>query len=387
MESVTTLLRAARASQASDVHLEPTENGGTIRFRVEGGLSCHADLGSSEYQTLIYALKQTAGMDLEQNALPQDGRISFKEEAPLGEEGALEPVWRDTRIAVGPGTLGEAACIRFLEPIDFRAYIENPQRVLSDAVREAAFEDASLPHGLILVTGPSGSGKTTSLYTLLGSQVNEEVKALAVGNLDEVQLPGVQHIQVKPKLGFFESTAIRYALEMDPDLLLVNEIVDSESATLMLGAAVSGRRVFSCMHTTSAVHSLGRLLDLGLDPFLIADGVRAVMGQRLVRRLDPGEKEEAPEDIPRVRGILGEACPENFMPYKSKQGKYRGRVAIQEYLRMTPEVREQVLKGGSRQDLLRVARNHGFRTLLENGALEVAAGRVSLSELVRVCRA
>jgi general secretion pathway protein E len=257
-------------------------------------------------------------------------------------------------------------------------------------VRDRVLELVKRPHGLFFVTGPTGSGKTTTLYSCLALQDHERCKVISIEDGVEYQLDGVHQIAVDPGRGLSFPAAIRHALRMDPDVICCSEVRDVETATLLLMAALSGHLVFSCLHAPDAVEGVMRLLDMGLEPHLLADGLTGVLGQRLIRRLVPGTSREAPEQVETLRREFGDRVPPGCVPKEpgdvpSGGTGYRGRMALQDLLVVTPEVRRVIQRKPTITELELTARAESYRSMRENALDLIAAGSTSLTEALRVC--
>lgn len=382
-EGAAALLREAAAARASDVHVDATETGGRVRLRVDGVLQTLRTLEPAAHRALLRELKRLARMDLSENALPQDGRVRLRIEADGSDE------TMDVRVAVGPTVHGEAASLRLLRSRMLEEVLGSPGSVLQENLRAPVLELARRHSGLVFVTGPTGCGKTSTLYSLLASMDRESLKVMSVEDPVELVLDGVHQIPVAPGRGLSFPAAIRHALRMDPDVLYCSEVRDVETASLLLKTALTGHLVLAGLHAATAPDAVLRMLDIGLEPYLLADALLGVVGQRLVRRLSPAARVEAPEHTARLEELLGRPLPEGVVPMGPGDAPgntgFQGRVAVQELLQVTPEVRRVLQRRPSPGELEAVARREGYRTLLENGLERVVAGTTSLTELLRVC--
>jgi general secretion pathway protein E len=381
-------LAKAREARATDVHFEPEEDGYRLRFRIDGVLKEQGRFPQDAGRRAIRRIVDMAGLDPAETYLPQDGGFILSDDPEATGEG------RDLgdggpglhiRVCLTPSPRGYAAMLRLVDPRAEAAVLEDIDRILTDAVRGDVLEDLARPHGMIVVTGPSGSGKTTTSHALLAQHVDEGVKVIAAVDPVCYDIPGVQAIPVRPSKGLNYSAALRAALRMDADVLYCGELRDYESVRIVMQAALTGRRVIVEMHANSAIDAIARLLNIGLETYLLADALNGVVSQRLVRKLIPDRSRAAPEDEAAVRGMLGDtAADELDVRVPEDPEAWRGRAAVQEYLRITQEMRTALATGGL--DALRdTAARQGFRTLQEQGAALVAAGRTSLGELRRVC--
>lgn len=338
----------ALKQRASDIHIEPFEKSFRIRYRVDGLLQ---EARVSEkikplVPSLISRIKIMAKLDIGEKRLPQDGRIKIKR-----KEEEL-----DLRISVLPSSAGEAIVIRILRPLHLLV------------LEELGFDEEALikirqelkkPHGMILVTGPTGSGKTTTLYACLKELNTLERKIITIEDPIEYKLPGIIQIQANPKIGLTFARALRSMLRHDPDVLMVGEIRDQETAEIAIRSALTGHLVLSTLHTNDAPSALTRLLEIGIEPYLVSSSLQAVIAQRLVRR----------------RCIPCDRC--------GGKGLY-GRTAIYELLMMDESIRSLVLEKSPASALRRQALANGMEGLLENGRKKVREGLTSPEELQRI---
>ncbi len=365
----------------TDLHLEPSDRGGKVRIRIDGDLEDRQDFDRDEYPRLLRSLARVFELDPDETAHPQDARIRLR----LRSGDRVSKV--EARITMGPSLRGPTAVVRITEA-DLGGVLSDPGSVFQDGIRDRVLELARRPYGLFVVTGPTGSGKTTTLLSLLAAQDRQASKVVTVGDDLSVQVPGVQQIPVRPEAGMGFPAALRYALRLDPDVIHCEEVRDPETAVLLMRAALTGHLVFVGLHAPTAPDAVLRLLDVGLEPHLLADSLIAVVGQRLVRRLSPEHRKEAPEARQRLCELLGRPVSEGpWVPSsEAPDGKgHRGRMAVQELLEVTPEVRRAISERADRTRLVEVARAAGYRGLLEAAAEQVAAGRVSLEEALRSC--
>ncbi len=370
------LLRAVR-SQASDLHVEPHEDGLRVRMRIDGFLQTILDRSDVPVRQIISRLKVMAGLDIAEKRLPQDGRI------PLRLGGRLI----DTRVSSMPGKYGERVVLRILDRST--GLVPLSQLGLSPDQVDLLDRLSALPNGIILATGPTGSGKTTTLYSLLKLAKPEERNIVTVEDPIEYDLPAVSQTQINSDIGMSFATGLRATLRQDPDVILVGEIRDAETATIASQAALTGHLVFSSLHANGSIGAVVRLRDLGLDNFLISSTLRAVIAQRLLRRLCtecatahmPTEPERAlfaRHGIPaptEIRAHVGcEACG---------QTGYSGRVGIFEMIEMDEKLRTAIDAGASESELREIALNPRM-SLIGQGLKEVAAGTTSIVETLRV---
>ncbi|HUY34016.1 MAG TPA: ATPase, T2SS/T4P/T4SS family [Pirellulales bacterium] len=381
---VNEILLEAIETRASDVHLESQGSGLKIRYRIDGLL--HAQPTPPDINrfqaAIISRLKIMARLNIAEKRLPQDGRIKLK---VLGRE-------VDVRVSVIPMIHGEGIVMRLLDKSGMEFALE---KLGMEADQYKTFKELiRLPHGIILVTGPTGSGKTTTLYSALLEIKDAQTKIITTEDPVEYQLDGINQIQVHTKVGLTFATSLRSILRHDPDIVLVGEIRDLETAENAIQASLTGHLVFSTLHTNDASGAYTRLIDMGVEPFLVASTVEAVMAQRLVRRLCPECKqayEPAPDELPAdfpfddwrqvgaplYRAAGCRAC---------RQVGYRGRMGIYELLITTETVRQIAHERASTWKLKQAAMADGMRTLRQDGWRKVLAGRTTVEEVVRVAK-
>ena len=374
---VNTLIREAHTAGASDIHLEATAQGLRVRLRIDGALSELPGPPPSLQHAVLSRLKLLGELDIAERQRPQDGRIRVR----LGDRDL------DLRVSTMPVIHGESVVIRLLErggrPVGLDE-LGMPSSML-DAFRRMAAK----PYGIVLTTGPTGSGKTTSLYAALTLRDAMLEKIVTVEDPVEYHLPGVAQVPVKVKSGVTFAAALRSILRQDPDVLMIGEMRDHETAAIAVQAAMTGHLVFSTLHTNDAISAIPRLIDLGVEPYLIAGSLEGVLAQRLVRRVCRKCQESyAPsplaaamlehvgeEPIPLIRGRGCAACRETG---------YRGRVGLYEMLPVTDELKGEIIRGASLSVLRTVAREQGYRSLRDDGIAKVRAGITTIEEVVRV---
>lgn len=374
---VNQLLRRAVSAGASDLHVEPYEGGLRVRMRIDGFLQSMMDRGDVPVRRVISRLKVMAGLDIAETRLPQDGRI------PLRLGGRLI----DTRVSSLPGNYGERIVLRILD----RSTGLMPLKNLGlSAAQEAQLERmSSLPNGIILATGPTGSGKTTTLYSLLNLANQDERNIVTVEDPIEYDLAGISQSQINAEIGMTFAAGLRATLRQDPDVILVGEIRDTETASVAAQAALTGHLVFSSLHANGSVGAVVRLRDLGVDNFLIAATLRGVIAQRLLRRLctncctahapSPAElahfKRHRLAKPHALHAAVGcEAC---------NGSGYAGRVGIFEMVEVGEALREAIDRGAPESELKTLALDDA-ETLFGQSLGEVAEGNTSLAEALRV---
>jgi type IV pilus assembly protein PilB len=377
---VNLLVTQAVADRASDIHVEPTEKDMRIRYRIDGVL--HEVMRSPKkiQNGLISRLKVMAEINIAERRVPQDGRISLV----VGGKAV------DLRVATLPTVFGEKVVIRILDKssvllkLSDLGFLESPYRAYEDAFRK--------PYGAILVTGPTGSGKSTTLYATLNIINSEDRNIITVEDPVEYRLPGVNQMQVNTKAGLTFSTALRSILRADPDVVLIGEIRDRETALIAVEAALTGHMVLSTLHTNDAASAITRLIEMEVEPYLVASALDCVVAQRLARQLCGRCKEGfAPSEVQlREAGYPDEVHPEITELYRpvgcSHCGKtgYRGRLGLYEVMPVTEEVERMAVERRSSEDLRRLAMEQGMITLLQDGLEKVRMGQTSIEEIYRV---
>lgn len=370
------LVQAVR-DRASDVHIEPREDYLLVRFRVDGILREEMRLPKPIHPDVTLRLKVMAGLDITERRRPQDGRMKV-----TIEEQAI-----DMRISVLPTIYGEKTVLRLLNKNT--AILRLDDTGFLPASLQALERMLASPHGLILVTGPTGSGKTTTQYALLNRLNSPNRNIITVEDPVEYRLDGVNQVQVNAKIGFDFAANLRAVLRQDPDVVMVGEIRDRETADIAVRAALTGHLVLSTLHTNSACGAITRLLDMGVEPFLLSATLIGVVSQRLVRSVCPSCKaiasvtDPAEERFLHMHGVeistlwRGQGCQH------CKQSGLYGRIPVEEVLPITRELRRTLTDRPTEQDLFAAARKAGFRTLVENGITKVAAGHTTVHELWR----
>lgn len=376
---VNLLIREAHVAGASDIHLESTRDGLMARLRVDGVLQSAPAPTSGLDDAVISRIKLLADLDIAERRRPQDGRIRVK----------LDDREIDLRVSTVPSVYGESVVLRLLnrggQPTELRD-LGMPSGVLN------AFETAAAaPHGLVLVTGPTGSGKTTTLYAALMARQAREEKIITVEDPVEYQLPGVVQIPMDRQSGLTFATVLRSVLRQDPDVLLIGEMRDQETAQIAVQAAMTGHIVFSTLHTNDATGAIARLVDLGVPEYLVAATLDLVVAQRLVRQCCSNCRAEymptsaeiaqlAPTlqlARPLIRGVGCTAC---------RGTGYRGRIGLFECIRVTEPLRDAIASRAPRAELRAVAAQSGMWSLRDDGWAKVQAGLTTLQEVLRVAQ-
>ena len=377
---VNLILQRAVEQRASDIHIEPFENQLKVRYRVDGVLHESEAPPSSSSAAIISRLKILARLDIAERRLPQDGRIMLRIQ---GKE-------LDLRVSTVPTSFGESVVMRLLDrqtvSFDFPALGMDGERL------QNFLDVLENPHGILLVTGPTGSGKTTTLYTALSRLNTAERKIITVEDPVEYQLEGINQIQVKPSIGLDFAGALRSIVRQDPDVIMIGEMRDLETCRIAIQSSLTGHLVLSTLHTNSAAASITRLLDMGVESYLIASTVKGILAQRLVRRLDPATRIafEAPAELVAAHGLERFTDQRPIMLYQpasdQANGGYHGRSAITELLVMNEELRSLLMRQADASTLEQAARRGGLRTLYEEGLRQAVAGVTSLEEVLRVTR-
>ena len=378
---VNQILGDALSLRTSDIHVEPFEHELRIRYRIDGLLqdvSVPAQIKRFQ-PAIVSRIKILSSLNIAEKRVPQDGRIKIR----------VKGSDVDIRVSVIPMLHGEAVVMRLLRQDAGLIGLEGLGMAERD--RKLFGRVLGMPHGIALVTGPTGSGKTTTLYSAL-TEINDSVrKIITIEDPVEYQLKGINQIQVSEKAGLTFGRGLRAILRHDPDVVLVGEIRDQETAQIAVQASLTGHMVFSTLHTNDAPGALTRLVDMGVEPYLVASSLEAVMAQRLVRVLckecrqeDTGARTTALRD--RVEALKGAKIYRAVGCKECRMTGFTGRQALFELMTMTPAIREILLRSGSSVEIKNVARREGMRTLLEDGWRLVCAGITTPSEVLRVSK-
>ncbi len=383
INTVNKLINDAVESKASDIHLEPDEHNFYIRYRVDGVLydSVFEPVPKKLEAAIISRIKIMAEMDITERRLPQDGRINMV----VGDKKI------DLRISSFPTIYGENISIRILDKTSGFYRLEDLG--FSQAALKKLKEMIRKPFGIMLVTGPTGSGKTTTLYGVLNdiNEVNKNI--ITLEDPVEYVISRIRQSQINPKAGLTFANGLRSILRQDPDIIMIGEIRDVETAEISIHAALTGHLVFSTLHTNNASSAVTRLLNMGIEPFLISSSLTGVVAQRLIRKLCfKCRKEYKPKDeeIEFLEKNLGRKLNKNTMLYKEtgcpecKNKGYKGRIGIYELLTVDEDIKELVLKQAAAYQIEEVAKKNGMRTLKEDGYEKVLEGITTISEIMRV---
>ncbi len=376
---VNLIIQRAVEVRASDVHIEPFENRLKVRYRIDGVLEEGESPPANLTAAVISRIKIMAKLNIAERRLPQDGRIMLRVQ---GKE-------LDLRVSTVPTAHGESVVMRLLDRetvvFDFKrlgftdAFLPQFQRVLEQ------------PHGILLVTGPTGSGKTTTLYTALSKLNTSDVKIITVEDPVEYQIEGINQIQAKPQIGLDFANALRSIVRQDPDIIMIGEMRDLETARIAIQSALTGHLVLSTLHTNNAAGGITRMLDMGVEDYLLTSTVNGILAQRLVRRLEPVHAERypaSPEEIEKfgLRRFQPEGDIHLYRPRGSALAPtgYLGRTTIVEFLVMNDELRRAVMRHAGMGELEQIARGSGMRTMYEDGIIKAMAGETTIEEVLRV---
>ena len=375
------LIEALKAG-ASDIHVEPYEKEFRVRFRVDGILHNIMALPMRTRDPLISRLKIMAKLDISEKRLPQDGRIKLRLRV---EERSRD---LDLRVSTVPAQFGEKVVMRLLDKTKLQldmtllGFEAEPLRRFKDSIDR--------PYGIVLVTGPTGSGKTNTLYSAIAQLNDPTVNILTAEDPIEYNLAGINQVQMKEQIGLTFASALRSFLRQDPDIILVGEIRDFETAEIAVKAALTGHLVLSTLHTNDATSTVSRLMNMGIEPFLVATSINAICSQRLVRRICAGCAEEV--DTPPQMLIQIGFAPDEIKALKIKRGRgcekcgnagYKGRVGLYEVLHFSDEIREMILSGATTLELKRKAIEEGMVSLRSSGLQKIRGGVTTLEEVLR----
>jgi type II secretory ATPase GspE/PulE/Tfp pilus assembly ATPase PilB-like protein len=382
---VTHILEFAMRARASDVHIEPQEKSLRVRYRIDGILQEKLTIPKELHDSLISRIKILSGMKIDEKRIPQDGRFNFRsQDAEI-----------DLRVSSMPTSWGEKIVMRLLKKtggVPQLAELGLRGRAHKD------LEEAILrPHGIIIICGPTGSGKTTTLYSVISRLNTPKVNIMTLEDPIEYKIPGVNQVQVNPGAGLTFASGLRSFLRQDPNIILVGEIRDKETTDLAIQASLTGHLVFSTLHTNNAAGSLPRLLDMGAEPFLLASTMNAIVGQRVLRRIDEKTKEAydpTPEVVEDIKKVLGPLFPAD-KPVKLYRGKptpennnsgYLGRVGIFEVLPISPSIGKLILERQPASTIESKAVEEGMITMKQDGYLKVLEGATTIEEVLRVAQ-
>ena len=374
VQLVRSILEQAVRQRASDIHIEALENKVRVRYRIDGALCTRMEYDNSLLPAISTRIKIMGGMDIAEKRKPQDGRLSL----------VIDGQEYDVRVSSVPTVYGEKLVLR----ISSKVNLTKDKKELGFAPDELARFDhmMSHPHGIIFVTGPTGSGKSTTLYTALSELNKDEVNIVTVEDPVEAALEGINQIQVNNKVNLTFVTALRSILRQDPDIIMIGEIRDSETASIAVQASITGHLVVSTLHTNNATGTLDRMVDMGVERYMLADSVVGVIAQRLVRKLCPycRKKRLASAEEKRIMHLPEEEAVEIYEPVGCNlcnDTGYYGRKGIFEIMEVNEELQRLIAEGSDSKNLIHAAKRNGMRTLRENGVRDVLAGITSIEEL------
>jgi len=382
---VATILRYAVDGQASDIHIEPTEKKVGVRFRVDGGLATSLELPRNVHMAVVARVKILSAMRLDERRKPQDGRFSA----------TFDGRKIDFRVSVLPTNHGEKVVMRILDTGKGVLTLEDsgisPYNM--DVIKRIVKE----PYGIILISGPTGSGKSTTLRGMIGEVDTLTENVMSLEDPIEYNLNGVSQSQVRPEIGYTFAHGLRAALRQDPDIIMVGEIRDKETAQLAIQAALTGHLVLSTIHTNSAIGVIPRLIDMGVDPYLIAPTLKMAIAQRLSRTLckDTGREEEVDSGTKKRVSELKSSLPSTYHkqvpeattlmhpePTASCSTGYRGRTAVTEVLEVTDQIQELILQNASEEDFYEEARKNGFMSIQEDAIIKALKHEIPHEEMI-----
>ena len=376
---VNLVIQRAVEMRASDIHIEPFENRLKVRYRVDGVLAEGESPPPNLTAAVISRIKIMAKLNIAERRLPQDGRIMVRVQ---GKE-------LDLRVSTVPTAHGESVVMRLL---DRETVVFDFKRLgFTDAFLPQFEKVLTQPHGILLVTGPTGSGKTTTLYTALSRLNTPDVKIITVEDPVEYQIEGINQIQAKPQIGLDFAHALRSIVRQDPDIIMIGEMRDLETARIAIQSALTGHLVLSTLHTNNAAGGITRLLDMGVEDYLLTSTVNGILAQRLVRRLEPVHAERypaSPEEIDKfgLRRLQPEGEIYLYRPRGSDIAPtgYQGRTTIMEFMVMDDALRRAVMRHAGMGELEQLAREAGMRTMYEDGIAKALAGLTTIEEVLRV---
>jgi len=374
---VDALVKEAIEEDATDIHIEPEDNSLKVRFRIDGILHLRPPIGKALQPPVIARIKIMANMDISESRLPQDGRISFDRDG--------KPY--DLRVSTFPTIYGEKIVTRILDKE--RVILGLEQLGLRPSILSVFKKSITRPYGVVLVTGPTGSGKTTTLYSTLNYVNSTERNIMTLEDPVEYEIPHIQQSQINPRAGLTFASGLRAMLRQDPDIILVGEMRDAETADVAIRAALTGHLVFSTLHTNDAVGAIARLLDMGVNPSLMASTFVAIVAQRLVRKIcsECKERVRVDESLLKLVGVGGD--PERDF-YHGKgcarcyETGYRGQIAVFEILPVTPALSHMILERSSAPAIMEKAKAEGMTIMMADGVEKAKEGVTTLEEVVRV---
>lgn len=401
-KALTTILSYAAKTKASDIHIEPLENSLIIRCRIDGVLRKIMELPKTVAPALVSRIKILSNLKIDEHRIPQDGQFTV----------LVDNQEIDLRIAISPVTWGEQVVIRLLDKTGVSMEIE--KMGMSGRALRDVLNGIKQPNGMILTSGPTGSGKSTTLYALIQQIKSEQINIVTLEDPVEYKMDGINQIQVNVDAGLTFASGLRSILRQDPDVVMVGEIRDSETAGLAVQAALTGHLVFSTLHTNSAAGILPRLLDMGIEPFLLASTLNVVIGQRLVRRITEKREMYKSSEIETkgINEIVGDLLPKDKetvaqisedlgypglpiknddyymlargMNSKETPGGYKGRAGLYETITVDEDIQKMIINHSTANEIMRLAKEKGTVTMRQDGILKVLSGITSIEEVNRV---
>ena len=372
---VNSMIEFAVRANASDIHVEPMADRVRVRIRIDGVLSEIMSNPVAARDAIITRLKILSGLNIAEKRIPQDGRIQTN----IGGKQI------DMRVSILPTVHGEKTVIRILAKND--ANLNRKYLGINSHNNEMIDRIVKVPQGIVLISGPTGSGKTTTLYTLLAEKNDPETNIVTVEDPVEIQIPGINQVQVNVKAGMTFASGLRSILRQDPDIILVGEIRDGETAEIAMRAAITGHLVFSTIHTNDAVSSINRLIDMGLEPFMVSSALIGVVSQRLVRRICTNcRREYEPDEIEKEVLELkpGQKLYEGAGCSECNGSGYKGRIAIHEIIVLTKALKKLMEKGGSEEEMRNLAVSEGTQLLATSAKELVIEGITTVKDMNRV---
>ena len=371
------MIDKAVRQRASDIHIEPTERKVRVRYRIDGALYEKAKYDINVLNAMVARIKIIGGMDIAEKRKPQDGRITQ----------VVDRMEYDIRVSVLPTVYGEKVVMRLTSKTGLTK--EKSQLGLKPREMEQFDYILQNPHGILLVTGPTGSGKSTTLYTALSELNTEDVNIITVEDPVEANIDGINQVQVNPKANLTFASALRSILRQDPDIIMIGEIRDQETAGIAVQASITGHLVVSTLHTNSSASTITRLADMGVEPYLIADSVVGVIAQRLVRRLCPNCKKPhiITEEEAEILGVKTKEQVQIYEPCGCPQCDnmgYKGRIGVYEIMEMTQDLKTIISKNGSAEAIKEQAMKNGMHTLRMSASEYVLSGITSFNEMMKV---
>ena len=372
---INSIIEQAMRSKASDIHIEPSANDIRVRFRVDGDLNEIMVLPRSNLSAIVTRIKIIGKMDIAEKRIPQDGRVEMK----------FNDNEIDLRISSLPTVYGEKVVIRILDKSNFNFTKEGLG--FSEGDLEKLNRMIAQPYGMMLVTGPTGSGKSTTLYTVLRELNVPSKNVITVEDPVEYKLKGINQVQVNPKAGLTFASGLRSILRQDPDTIMIGEIRDAETAEIAVRAAITGHLVLSTLHTNDSPSTVARLIDMGLEPYLVSSAIIGIISQRLVKVLCPKckEKYEASDSEKRMMGIDEENEVTLYKPVgcNACNKGYRGRAAVHEVMLVNESIRKLINREANTDDIRKQALDDGMRTLLQSATDLALKGKTSFEEIMR----